>query len=637
MRASILSFTLLCTALLNAQQVSTARRQQDLDFISNQLPHLHPNFFFQLDPSKFQQATNALSAKLATATDAEFYAGLGQLVALAGDAHTSLAFTGSAAAAIGFQFFPMQFRWLDDGIFVSGAASAYSRALGAQLIAVGGMSIDQVVQQLATVIPHGNDQWVHYEAAQFLTIQQILQGLHIVPVASTSDFTFRTLAGDQFILSIAPGNSALTTAPDPAAGPLPAYLQNSSSNYWYSYYPQNRVLYFKYNRCANDPTNPFPTFTTTLLQTVDANPVDIFVFDFRGNTGGDSTIINPLTNGLLQRFPALLSNPRLRIYDVIDKGTFSSGMDDAMGIKQPPPTEVSALFPNVDFTQLVRAIGEPTGGKPAEYGNVKPFTLPGSGLNGQYSTTYFPNPSYIPDLPSFMPDIPVSVRSTDFFARHDPIMGAILAGTSGAPVQPSGNVIAVNAASFRPDQGLAPGSFAAAFGSFAQPPDQVQMGGVGAKIVSTGSSQVNFIVPPSLAPGGVTVSVSAEGGELATGQATLTTTGPAIFLLNPADPSQPGAVENQDYSVNSSANPAAPGSVVQIFATGNGPLDASGVAAVQVLFGDTPAQVLYSAPLAQFPGLWQINAQVPAGVTGQVPLSLVAPPSASNGVTVYVH
>jgi len=49
---------------------------------------------------------------------------------------------------------------------------------------------------------------------------------------------------------------------------------------------------------------------------------------------------------------------------------------------------------------------------------------------------------------------------------------------------------------------------------------------------------------------------------------------------------------------------------VQIFATGHGPLDASGQAPVQVLMGDIPASVLFTAPIAQFPGLWQINAQV---------------------------
>src|SRR5450432_2459500 len=77
-----------------AQKVGAADRQQDLNFIANQLPVLNPNFFFQLDRAQFQQAVANLSAKLATATDAEFYTGLAQVVAMAGDAHTTLYLQG---------------------------------------------------------------------------------------------------------------------------------------------------------------------------------------------------------------------------------------------------------------------------------------------------------------------------------------------------------------------------------------------------------------------------------------------------------------------------------------------------------------------------------------------------------------
>jgi uncharacterized protein (TIGR03437 family) len=52
-------------------------------------------------------------------------------------------------------------------------------------------------------------------------------------------------------------------------------------------------------------------------------------------------------------------------------------------------------------------------------------------------------------------------------------------------------------------------------------------------------------------------------------------------------------VLNQDSSVNASSNPAAAGSILQIFATGYGPLDDSRQAPVQVFLGEQPANVLY--------------------------------------------
>jgi uncharacterized protein (TIGR03437 family) len=142
---------------------------------------------------------------------------------------------------------------------------------------------------------------------------------------------------------------------------------------------------------------------------------------------------------------------------------------------------------------------------------------------------------------------------------------------------------------------------------------------------------VNFVTPAPVAPGRVTISVRAAGRELASGQATITETGPGIFVLPSADASQPGAVENEDFSINSKENPAAKGSVIQIFGTGNG----VGSAAVQVFAGVNPAQVLYSGTAA--PGLWQLNVRLPDSVTEQTPLFVIAGNAASNGVTIWVQ
>ncbi len=627
----------LLTVASNAAGASADGRQADLDFVANQVPPLHANFFYQLDPAAYAQAAANIAANIDTLTDAEFYVQLTALIAMAGDPHTAIYLNGSAASAAGFQPFPLIFRWLDDGVFLTAADSSYARALGAQLIQVGGVPIDQVGAQLATLIPHVNDQWVHYYAALYLRGQQILQGLHIVPAGATSPFTFRTLAGEVFTLDVAPGPAASASyLPDPNTGIYPDYLSNTSQYYWFTYSAANRLLYFKYNACADMPGNPFSTFAATVLANVDGNPIDTFVYDLRGNNGGDSALWNPLLNGLTARYPSLLLNPRFRIYGIIDKGSFSSGSLDAMFLKQPVAANVAALFPNVDMSKLVQIMGEPTGGATGGWGDVVGFTLPSSGLVGQYSTQYINGPSYVAPGPSFVPDIAIGTRSTDFFARHDPVMAAILARTGSMPPAPTGSALAVNGASFRSDQGLAPGSFATVFGSYSQVPDQVMVAGIPGQVVSSATSQVNFLVPVTAPLGTADISVRANGNDLASGQATITAAGPGVFVLAP-DPSQPGAVENQDFSVNSGSNPAATGSVVLIYATGNGPLDSSGNAPVSVFFGDLPAEVVASVPLTQYPGLWQINVIVPAGITGEVPVFAIAQNLASNGATLFVQ
>ena len=603
--------------------------------MADTLPKLDANSYSTLDRGTYQQAVAALQSRITTATDPEFYIGLAQLVAMSGDMHTNLVPGG----VFGYPVMSLTFRWLDDGLFVTTAAQPYAQTLGARVMSVNGMPIDQVVQLIGTSFAWANNQWLHATVESRLPNLFLLEGLDIVPYKSTSvPMTFQTLDGNQFNVTIA-ANATNQPIVSGLPGPTPDYLQNPNSYYWYEYVAANRMIYAKYNVCEDDPNGiSVAAYSSQILATLDSNPVDTVAIDFRGNGGGNEYLLYPLGVGLFQRLPKLSANPNFRIYLVIDKGSFSSGMYTPMAFKSGFLASVEGIqMP--DTTGIMFVIGEPTGGKPIGFGDTLDFTLPYSQAPGYYSTDFIDqDEGVIPDLPSFNPDISVNTRSTDYFAGNDPVMAAMLARFTGAPPAPSGNVITVNGASFHADQELAPGSFAAAFGGFSVTPDQVLVGNTAGVIVSSSLSQVNFVVPASAALGLAAISVRASGQELANGQVTITAAGPGIFVWNAANPSQPGAVENQDYSVNSPGNPAARGTAVSIYATGYGPLDSSGTAAAQAYFGDTPAQVLYSAPVAGVPGLWQINVQVPATVSpGVLPLFLVAGNVASNAVTVAVQ
>jgi uncharacterized protein (TIGR03437 family) len=595
---------------------------------------LHLNFFFQLNPQDFNQAVQAVDAQIPVLTDLEFNVRLAALAAMAGDPHTMIfpAVLDDAPT----QKFPLVFRWLDDGVFVTSASDEYAKALGARLVSVGNTPIDEVMRQLGTLIAHDNQQWLRHYGSQYLPYQPILQGLGILPVTPASKLTFRTLAGQEFTLDVLPGSKSLVSAPAATTGPLPLYLQNSSLNYWFTYSAPLRLLYFKYNVCREIAGSPFAAFADKLLSTLDANPVDTLVIDFRGNVGGDSSVLDPLVAGLEHRAGTLTANPRFVAYDVIDKGTFSSGMTNAMSLKS-LQLQAAAANPGLGLEKKMVVIGEPTGGSPIGYGNVIQFTLPYSRLTGQYATKSFPLWPYIPTGPSFMPDIAIPIRSTDFFVRFDPVLAAIVGRSAGAPPAPSGNAIAVNGASFRIEQGLAPGSFASVFGLFPDNVDAVLVNGQAGRIVSAAASQINFVLPASVSLGRAEISVRAKGAEVASGEATITPSGPGIFVTAGGDPSQPGAVLNQNSTNNDNAHPAARGSVLQIFATGFGPLDSSNRAAVEVYFGDIPAEVLFSGPIPQYPGLWQINARVPDAAFGQVPVYLIAESLVSNAVTFWAQ
>lgn len=230
-------------------------------------------------------------------------------------------------------------------------------------------------------------------------------------------------------------------------------------------------------------------------------------------------------------------------------------------------------------------------------------------------------------------------------------------------------VAVVNAAGFQRNFPVSPGSLASAFptgGAFAgvtqagatETPLPTTLGGAqvlidGAAaplIFVTGANggQINFQVPSSLTPGRHTVSITAAGGQVASGNLDVIPAAPGLFF-NPADIAEPGAILNQDFSVNSPANPAAKGSVIQLFATGQGPVDqpvgdgqptpAAQISATldtEAWVGGAQRTVLFSGLAPNFVGLWQINVQLDAADSGSLPIFVKIGGLSSNGVAVYV-
>ena len=153
---------------------------------------------------------------------------------------------------------------------------------------------------------------------------------------------------------------------------------------------------------------------------------------------------------------------------------------------------------------------------------------------------------------------------------------------------------------------VVPGSIASIFGSNLNGQAvTVTFDGVPATILYSDAKQVNLVAPAGLAgKSSAQVIVSADGNASAPTMAKLGNAAPAIF---------PGAVLNQDYSVNSESNPAHAGSVVQVFATG---LPSNGVITAKI-HDQVVTAPYYGGPAPGLPGVQQVNIIVPALPTTQ--------------------
>ena len=167
---------------------------------------------------------------------------------------------------------------------------------------------------------------------------------------------------------------------------------------------------------------------------------------------------------------------------------------------------------------------------------------------------------------------------------------------------------------------------------------QVQVNGLPAPVTYVSPTQINFVVPfeaPTSGTAELAVVNPSTSQVLGSGSMIMNVAAPGFFLTKQttagaAPAAGQIAAENCNNSpcedtVNSTANPANPGSTIQLYLTGQGsfpgvPPDGQGstgavsTASVPAVYiGGTQGKVSYSGLAPGYPGLWQINVEIPSG------------------------
>jgi len=183
---------------------------------------------------------------------------------------------------------------------------------------------------------------------------------------------------------------------------------------------------------------------------------------------------------------------------------------------------------------------------------------------------------------------------------------------------------------------------------------RVLFDGIPAPLVYVSATQCSAVVPYFGAVNPTThVQVEYQGALSDPLPVPVSATAPGLFTANSSGTGQ-GSILNQDQSINSVSNPAAVGSIVVLYATGEGVTDPPGVdgrpavdvfpaplASVTVNIGGFPAVLKYAgAAPGYLAGLLQINAQMSSNVAAgnAVPVHVtIGGVTSQDGVTLVVH
>jgi hypothetical protein len=378
--------------------------QRDLRYFAEQLPKRHKNLYHAVSREQFERDVADLEAAIPALQDHEIIVRLQQIAARVGDGHTGVQIPPY------FKRYPLALFWFGDDLRVIAASSDYEKALGARVVKIGSLSLEEAQVRVNRCFPSAENENAWYVLATspaFLVVPEILHATGVVSNLGPASFTFEDESGTPFTLEIAPAevpivNGVPTMNLNPAAKTPPLWRQKPGEKFWFTYLPESKTVYTNFRGYEGLGAN-----AKALFRLVDANPTSRLVIDMRQNGGGDFFEGRKHLIQAVKERPAL--NAKGHLFVVVGRRTFSAALANA-----------------VDFRKDTNAIlvGEPIGERPNSYSENDEMKLPNSRIVVSYSTKYY---KFVDeDVPAVIPDKRIDPTWPEFRAGRDPVMEWIL-------------------------------------------------------------------------------------------------------------------------------------------------------------------------------------------------------------------
>jgi tetratricopeptide (TPR) repeat protein len=269
---------------------------------------------------------------------------------------------------------PVQFYLFEEGLFIVAAASRYEDLLGARVTTFADTTVEDVISAFDPILARDNEngQWVKEGLPPRLRELPTLHALGLIPQPDRVALAIEDIEGATRTEVIAadaeqpawklreafPYPDGWTFLPESRDEPVPLYLRNAATHYWFQYLHEERTVYFQFNKVRDAPGESLAAFSERLFGFVDNHDVEKLVVDMRWNDGGNTTLELPLLHRIVGNRKV---NRRGALFVIIGRRTFSAAQNGVSFLD----LHTEAIF-----------VGEPTGSSPTFIGESSEFELP---------------------------------------------------------------------------------------------------------------------------------------------------------------------------------------------------------------------------------------------------------------------
>ena len=373
---------------------------QDVHWLARALRRWHPDLYASSGREAFHGEVVGLAERMPDLSHPDRVLGLMRVLAHVGDSHTRLV----SEAAVEDPSLPFRVEPHADGYWIEAVQETVPELDTVEIIGVEGRTMPEVTRRLARLIPYENAPSLRRGVAQHLSRPRALVEVGVARSLERVRLRLRDRHGVEFDAAVEPVPAAELGA-WVSTTPRRTHPQGfrPSERWWWEPIEGSDALYLQYNRCEDSDRAPyFADVAGALIARLDAGRGDLrLIVDLRHNGGGNSRVMRPLTDALAER--------SVQVVVLVGPGTYSSAVLNAWHLRE----RARAVL-----------VGEPTGGKPNHFGELRRFRLPNSGLEVLCSTRSFELVEG--DPPSLEPDLPVPRTFEDVLAGRDPALEAAL-------------------------------------------------------------------------------------------------------------------------------------------------------------------------------------------------------------------
>ncbi len=403
--------------LQSQEALTSAQWIDDLDALQKQVHDNYPFLFKKIDQTTWDAEVAKLRAQIPSLASHEVKIGLTRMVSLFEYGHTQVPFSSIAEDAV----LPVNLYHFEDGIFIEGVQKEHQNLLGAKLIKVGGMPVEDALKAIRPVVPVENDSYFKAYGLRFLTVPAVLHAQKVTPELSSNVTVTLEKEGKVFEhtftavpLKTLSRNYGFTIPTETWVSArkqdtTPLYLKELNEKlYFFEYLPNTKTLYVRQSSVFNDEKETLADFYKRLFAFIDSHDIEKLVYDVRLNGGGNNYNNKALIKGLMAR-PHI--NKRGSFFYIIGRNTFSACQNLTNEIE--------------NYTEAI-LVGEPTAENKNFYGDARRVTLPNSKLNAYISYAWWQDMPQWENKDWTIPNIAVAMTFKDYVTNQDPVLEAAM-------------------------------------------------------------------------------------------------------------------------------------------------------------------------------------------------------------------